>query len=79
MELTIERRNFLSGEHRGLGWSEIPENCPATVRESLIEYRNTHISKPVASRKAPPAPKPEETVPTSTLSRMSARFFNLTR
>jgi hypothetical protein len=53
MELTLETRSFLAGENRGLGWHAIPENCPANVRESLIEWRCMNIiSKPTAPRKA---------------------------
>jgi hypothetical protein len=56
MQLTVERRSFLSGEHRHLGWIEIPSTAPAHIHTRIIEWRHANIdrvakpaSRPVAS------------------------------
>jgi hypothetical protein len=75
MELTLERRSFLAGEHRGLGWPAIPENCPAHVQTRIVEWRNANFS---AKRTATPAPKAVPVVATETKREQMRKRLALT-
>jgi len=45
MQLTVERRSFLSGEHRQLGWIEIPTTAPLHIQNQIVEWRHANIEK----------------------------------
>ncbi len=56
MQLSVERRSFLSGEHRHLGWIEVPTTAPLHIKNRIVEWRHANIdrvampvSRPVAS------------------------------
>jgi hypothetical protein len=58
MQLSVERRSFLSGEHRQLGWIEIPSTAPVYIQNQIVEWRNANIervSKPASKPLASPA------------------------
>jgi hypothetical protein len=58
MQLTVERRSFLSGEHRQLGWIEIPTTAPLHIHNHIVEWRHANIeqmSKPASKPVAAPA------------------------
>jgi len=60
MQLTVERRSFLSGEHRHLGWIEIPSTAPAHIQARIVEWRHANfnrVTKP-GSRVPKPASRP---------------------
>jgi hypothetical protein len=57
MQLSVERRSFLSGEHRQLGWIEIPPTAPLHIQNQIVEWRNANIervSKPAIKPVAAP-------------------------
>jgi hypothetical protein len=60
MQLTVERRSFLSGEHRNLGWIEIPSTAPAHIHTRIVEWRHANFDRAVkpVSRLAKPASRP---------------------
>jgi len=45
MQLTVERRSFLSGEHRHLGWIEIPSTAPAHIQARIVEWRHANFNR----------------------------------
>ena len=50
MHLSVERRSFLGGEHRQLGWIEIPATAPLHIQNQILEWRHANIEnvrKPV--------------------------------
>jgi hypothetical protein len=56
MQLSPERRSFLTGEHRQLGWTEIPSTAPLHIQNQILEYRHANIEnvrKPVSKPAAP--------------------------
>jgi len=60
MQLSVERRSFLSGEHRHLGWIEVPPTAPLHIKNRIVEWRHANIdtvampvSRPVASPALP--------------------------
>ena len=56
MQLSVERRSFLSGEHRQLGWIEIPPTAPLHIQNQIVEWRHANIEnvrKPVSKPAAP--------------------------
>jgi hypothetical protein len=58
MQLSPERRSFLSGEHRQLGWIEIPSTAPQHFQNQILEYRHANIEnvrKPTNKTVAAPA------------------------
>ena len=58
MQLSVERRSFLSGEHRQLGWIEIPPTAPLHIQNQIVEWRHANIEnvrKPVNKTAAAPA------------------------
>jgi len=58
MQLSVERRSFLSGEHRHLGWIEVPTTAPLHIKNRIVEWRHANIdrvAKPASKPVAPPA------------------------
>jgi hypothetical protein len=58
MQLSVERRSFLSGEHRHLGWIEVPTTAPLHIQNQIVEWRHANIeraSKPASKPVAAPA------------------------
>lgn len=52
MQLSIERRAFLSQEHKQLGWIEIPGSAPPEIRNRILEYRDANIDRPFRPRQS---------------------------
>jgi len=45
MQLSVERRSFLSGEHRHLGWIEVPTTAPLHIKNRIVEWRHANIDR----------------------------------
>jgi len=87
MQLSVERRSFLSGEHRHLGWIEVPTTAPLHIKNRIVEWRHANIDRAASpalatnknnaarKAKADQLPKADETA--TNMKRLKLRYANL--